>query len=167
MAALSPVWRQIESFYFEAMLECMKHWSKPTEGPLPGFVHVKFTKGPLSFIDYWTKDEGATKVSGNIYIIYKTPEETYPIWYMSYSGKYPPEVFDVLREALYESYIRKEFNGGRGHPSMISGTYEYWNLTTVNSFILFEGVEKIIKRIPDKIVVGQHEYSGGMLRDIK
>ncbi len=111
------------------------------------------------FADRWGPDPDSGKPSGSMFITHWD----IPVWGMWVGGnEYQKDVFPFLREALWESYHKEQFHGGRGPAEYRKGNLLYTNVFE-GDFARFHGCERIeyIGEDGERQVAGSHEYWGG------
>lgn len=133
---------------------------KTTIEELPGAKAITYTLGRFRIKDIYFVTPYSNKSAGSTVIWH----DEIPIWQMSYGGRYPKEVVPFLKECLRESYIKKEFNGGRGPKARLSTNKEYVYVNSfIGNFASFCGREAIYSTDndhgPDQ-EIGYHTFNG-------
>jgi hypothetical protein len=116
--------------------------------------------GMWKVVDSWNDNGGNTK-------IYRGPDL---VWIMRYGGIYPADVIGLLKAALADRYMARDFCGGRGPRSyatpQIAGLYQ--NFCT-GDFSRFSGSEMIYDVSEESqldegtLILGEYTYWGGMI----
>lgn len=174
------VFSRIEVFFYKAMLS---GWVSDADGTkaqkseqMPGviFYHsqevITSNKRELTFelCDSYVND-GQTGIFAGTTVITINGS---PVWFMQYSGKYPPTASTVLRKALRSAYQSGSFCGGRGidcTEDRESGLL-YRCILKRNKFTDFCGSERVLDIHDAKNYqqIGELEFSGrSLIHDLK
>ena len=160
---------QLREFYFVAAAATYAGGvvKKETIPDLPHSKVYRYKSDDLLYVDtFFTNGE----YSGGQTIICV---EGVPAWLMQYCGWCKDdnkEVLAFLKKALLDSYMRKEFNGGRG-PAMLDDNqegglvYQNWSVLPPynQNFANFQGRERIWRKPVPTEDVFWHRYQGLLL----
>ncbi len=124
--------------------------------PLSGCKLITWKRGSWKVTDVYSTTPISTKSGGMTTISYADT----PVWLMQYLGEYEEAALRTLKRALNTAYAgRHNFNGGRGDPKFIDGSFTYYNIVAPDSnFSSFSGREYIIDIDGEKY--GYHKYQG-------
>ncbi len=149
-----PKIKELESVFFDAMNEGWASGAEHTTSPLlPGARIIEWNKGKYRVIDCYYVNN--CKSVGWTMIWY----EGIPVWVMNYHGEYPTLVIPFLKRALMESYMARQFFGGRGRATYMEGPLCYFNNHADRTFEKFHGIERIFNTSTNESF-GWHAYSG-------
>ena len=130
---------------------------------VPGMKYYLYEEGRFKLIDMWGGH--VPHACGTTYLYY---DESL-FWAMQYSGQYPKEATELVKEALLKNYSNGIFLGGRGPAVLIKEDLHYANVPHkpgggIMDFKNFSGQDSVIrKKRGSDIPQGQHDYSGGIV----
>jgi len=153
---------ELMQFFFKGM---SRRWiagaPKITIDELPGAKAITFEEGELRLVDaYWVNGRN----SFGLTVIWRN---VVPVWHMQCHGWYEERAIPVVNEALRRAYNRERFEGGRGTSDTTNedGSLRYMNDPDwlFWEFPKFHGSEGVQDRSGDLRLIGNYEYSGGLL----
>lgn len=163
--------RDIKNAFFGAMMDGFVNLSadrpkKKTilellDSKITKYEHVTAAGGKLTVVDCWQTTPRSNASFGTTTI----SDQAGIVWMMQYHGVYDSEVIPFLKEALRQSYSRKNFHGGRGPLHLAKNGMIYTNRVTYAgsdvSYDHFFGREEICDE--DGHLFGWHEYHGMLM----
>ena len=155
----APKLKEVEAFFFTAMLKgWVSQGEKGSFSDMPGYeIGVDYMDNGFRLLDIYCTTSLSVRSAGTTTIWY----QDVPVWFMSYGGEYAKESIPFLKQALFATYSKREFVGGRGSDRILSSndTMIYMNQPVSYHFSQFRGHEKIV-RITDGVTLGWHDYQG-------
>lgn len=147
--------KQIESFFFKAMVEGWAIGSKKIKiADMPGYKAIPFRNGDFYLLDCYCVTNNSPKSAGTTTIWF----QDVPVWLMNYRGFYEESVIAFLKRALHKTYEAHQFIGGRGPILYEEDDLVYMNHPDHNDFADFDGDEEVFDA--DGTSFGYHKYWG-------
>lgn len=161
--------QELQDFFLEAAAETYagNGSTKGTIPDIPGSRRYWYQKGKLVYLDVYVING---EYSGGQTLLYVSGV---PAWLMQYQGwcqEDNKEVLDFLKKALLDSYMAKEFRGGRGpqqfEDDQKDGVFYQNNPKRFeDDFELFRGRERIAPKNRHGLDLFWHNYQGQLLGD--
>jgi hypothetical protein len=152
-----------EASFFEAMMDGYaggKEVSTKTKDS-DGYKTITWEKGDYKVVDRYCITPLSDFSAGTTTIFYRHEGQWIPVWWMSYSGRYPKELIAFLKECLIKNYTQGIFLGGRG-PAYVKvepeGRVMQYSNDASGNFSWFQGEESI--KSQSYSLYGYHKYFG-------
>ena len=151
---------EIEDVFFRAMVE--RSWASGADhlntGTKPRFKQIPWHHGPWLVIDEWCVGPNGLLSAGSVTIFFRN----WPVWVMSFHGRYEAEAIPFLRQALMEAYEQRRFEFGRARPGYVTGPMIYTHKRHEGDFSQFSCQERVVN-VDRDLDLGFHIVQGMLL----
>lgn len=155
----------LRAFYFAGSLDGrLHHPPYPLTGKLPGSLVASYSNGEWAIV--LTYYEAGDRECGSETLVSHFGE---PLWRMACTGWYERDALACRRAALYDTWCKNEFHGGRGATGFPHHGYVYTNKCSSrypeDRLNYVGGTEEVLD--PHRNVRGRYVFSSSLLRPLR